>query len=80
MGRPLIASVSLKNTTGRKLTLTLEPWANDYPFPTGARLDVVEKGGNQEEAIQVDLEADRVVVYGRAGGTMSVFRDGHELP
>lgn len=74
-----ISSLRLSNRTGRAMTLVVEPWATEYPFPSPARLDVVETGGSAEEAIEVEVETDRVTVYARTAGTMSVFQDGVEL-
>lgn len=74
-----IPSLRLSNRTGRDMTLVVEPWATEYPFPPSATIDVVETGGSAEEAIEVELETDRVILYARTSGTMSVFHDGVEL-
>ena len=77
--QPSVSSLRLSNRTGRALTLVVEPWATEYPFPHSATVDVVERSGSAEEAIEVELEADRVTVYARTAGTMSVFQNGVEL-
>ena len=74
-----ISSLRISNRTGIGMRLVIEPWATEYPLPPSATLDVVETGGSAEEAIEVQLEADRVILCARTSGIMSVFHDGVEL-
>jgi len=71
--------LNLKNSTGRKLTLIVEPIAEEYAFAAGDLLELrppLYLGSS--EVIDVEFTGDYVVVY--ADEDVSITRDGKPVP
>ena len=68
----------LVNRRSEVLTLVLEPWANEYAFSPGDTMEIVEEGPVSSEPLEIHFEATHVIVYGRTGTFLSLFRNGVE--
>lgn len=67
------------NRRSEALTLVLEPWANEYPFPSGDKLEIIGEGVDSDDALEIHLEAAHVVVYARTATFLRLFRNGVEV-
>jgi hypothetical protein len=75
----LVQIVRLRNSRPSPITLVLEPWAGEYQIGPRETLDIMEDGNTSTQPIEIHLEPSAVVVFGRDGGVLRVFRDGREL-
>ena len=70
----------IHNTRETPITIVLEPWASEYLLAPGATLDIVERGGGSEDLLELQCEDGHLVLYARAGTTLTAVQDGVELP
>ena len=67
--------ITVENTSGRSLTFVLEPWAEEYPMPSGQRY-VVEGDGPAEGAeFYVEQGDEYFVVWAWDGSDARVLRE-----
>jgi len=71
--------INLKNSTGRKLTLIIEPIAEEYSFNVGDEIELRPPlYVDPREVIDIRLERDLVIVF--ADEDVSITRDGKPVP
>jgi len=70
----------LRNERSAKLTLVLEPWANEYVITPNDSIRIVEEGDESGMDLEIQLEDSHVVVFARAGTILKAVRGGEELP
>jgi hypothetical protein len=73
-------SFRVRNRRKDTITLVLEPWATEYPMRPGDELEIRESGPEPDELLEIEIEASRVVIFGRGGTILWAVRDGQELP
>jgi hypothetical protein len=80
MAGPTTLAIHLKNVTPTSLTVVLEPWATEYEVLPTVAIDVVERAGNHGNALEIHVGDGHITFFGRVGSTLSIVRDGVELP
>jgi hypothetical protein len=73
-----IQTIAYANRTATRLLIILEPWAEQYWLAPG---DQIEIKAHRRSAGHLELEVTKaaLIVYGWAGSTVRILRDGVEL-
>lgn len=71
---------TVRNQRSAKLTLVLEPWANEYEIAPDESIRIVEEGDESAMDLEIHLEESHIVFFARPGSTLTAIRDGEELP
>jgi hypothetical protein len=72
-------TIRFKNVTTGPAVVVLEPWANEYVLLPGAAFDIVDKGGQLEEPIEIQVGQGRATFFARSRSTISAVQDGEVL-
>jgi len=72
-------TLRVRNDTAATLTLTIEPWANEYEIRTDTSLDIVETGGDAQEPLELRIESGHMTLFARGRGLVTVYRDGRDV-
>jgi len=73
--RNVVKRVTIENTLDRTLTFVLEPWAEEYPMPAGARYVVEGDGPTEYADFYITQEGDYFVVWAWDGSDARVLRE-----
>lgn len=73
-------TIILRNALSTRLTVVLEPWANDYLIEPGLALRITEKNGDSSDPIELEFSEGQVVIWGRTGSTLSVIEVSEKAP
>jgi len=68
----------LANRSDADLTLVLEPWADEYSFPSGALFRIVGYAATPGE-FEVEYAVERITVYAWPGATIRIFDGNREF-
>jgi hypothetical protein len=72
--------LTLRNRRSEPLLVRIEPWADEVTIEPAESLALAFEGP-PGEAIEVEAEADCIVVYGWVGSTVDIRKTaGHEYP
>lgn len=71
-------SLRLMNSRATELKLVLEPWGEEYAFPSGAGLEVIAQGP-RTGFLEFDLGDEQITIFGWPGSVISLYLDGVEL-
>jgi hypothetical protein len=73
--RQVVKRLTVENTLGRPLTFVLEPWAEEFPMPAGARYIVEGDGPSDCAEFSVTQEGDYLVVWAWDGSDARVLNE-----
>jgi len=65
----------IRLTITRSMRIRLEPWADEFECPAGAKLEVVARGPSGD-TLEFEADGDSITIYGWAGSIVDVLRDG----
>jgi hypothetical protein len=74
----LVCSISVKNSRNKQIAFVLEPWAESFDMPPGARFEVLGRGP-QGGKLEVIIEETYIAVWPWRNATLSAFHNGIEL-
>ena len=68
----VVVNVLVHNVTDKPLLLRIEPWAEEFLLPVGAKYRV-EFTGQQKAEPEMEITPSEIVLYGWAGSVYSVY-------
>jgi hypothetical protein len=74
-----VQKFSYLNSTGTKVRITLEPWADQYLIQAGQSVEIRVEGDPTVGELELEQDAHGLVIYGYTGSIVQIFCDGVEL-
>ncbi len=71
----IVSRLQLTNSHPGAIRFALEPWGEEYTLPPEMTLEVTARGP-EGGALEVELAADGVTVWGWAGSVVTLSQDG----
>jgi hypothetical protein len=70
-------TIKYTNSSSRKVSIILEPWAEEYGIEPLVSVEIVGRGGPPTEGIDIESHDDAIVIYAwRECTILEVFKDG----
>jgi hypothetical protein len=67
------------NRTGHKLSVMLEPWAEEHWVEPDGSIDIVVLNGSPAGHLEIEQTAEGLIIYGWEGSVVSILHPGKEL-
>jgi len=69
-------TITYKNSSSRKVSIILEPWAEEYGIEPLVSVEIVGRGEPPTEGIEIESHDDTLIIYAWRGTILEVFKDG----
>jgi hypothetical protein len=71
-------AVVVRNARSTQMKLVREPYGDDFSISPGAAFEIRAEGP-EGDPLEIDVEADSIVVWGWSGSVLNVYHDGVAL-
>jgi hypothetical protein len=72
-----VTSLRVCSSRSIALTLSLEPWGEQYKLAPEETFEIVARGP-EGDSLEVEFADDQIVLYGWPGAVVSLFHEGTE--